>query len=93
MAADMRIIQRYIRRLDREPAAERHRIARVDDEVHDDLFDLPGIGMHPMQTVGQRGGKFNVLADDAPKHLLETANDLLEVGHPRFDHLSVAEGQ
>src|SRR5207253_3118340 len=30
--------------LDRELAAARHGVARVDDQVHDDLLELPGIG-------------------------------------------------
>ena len=32
--------------LDRQRAAVRHGVARVDREVHDDLLDLPAVGLH-----------------------------------------------
>ena len=35
-----------VRRLDRRACRPRHRVARVDDEVHDHLLDLPRVGLH-----------------------------------------------
>ena len=35
-----------VAQLDHDFAAVRHRIARVDDEVHEDLLDLRAVGEH-----------------------------------------------
>jgi hypothetical protein len=42
------------RRRDAQRAAVRHRVARVDDEVHQHLLDLPGVGLRTQAGDGAR---------------------------------------
>src|SRR2546425_7139480 len=51
--------------LDRELAATRHGVARVDDQVHDDLLELPGIDSDGSAGCLGREPQFDVLADQA----------------------------
>ena len=46
------VVELDVARLDGELAAARHRVARVDDEVHDHLLELAGIGQHARQRSG-----------------------------------------
>ena len=40
-----RLVELDVRRLDRQACRRRHRVPGVDDEVHEDLLELPGIGV------------------------------------------------
>ena len=80
-------------RLDRELAAARHRVARVDDEVHEDLLDLPGIGLHGAEVEAAHDRQLDVLAEEAAQHLLDAADRLVEVEDPRLEDLLPAERQ
>ena len=76
---------------DRQVPARGHRVARVDREVDQYLFDLAGIGDHQRQLVGQLGVQRDVLADRAAQHLLHVADDPVEIEHPGPDHLAAGE--
>ncbi len=54
MAPRERFVEHDIGRLEREPAALRHRIARVHREIDDDLLQLTGVGLH-QAAVADRG--------------------------------------
>ena len=53
--------------LDRDAATVGHRVARIDDEVHDHLLDLRAIGLHADVAVSARVLEHDVLADHAPQ--------------------------
>ncbi len=74
------------------PAA-RHGVAGVESEVHDDLLDLSGIGADGAQVVGGRGEHFDVFANQPPQQRIETQHDVVEIDHPRREHLLPAERQ
>ena len=85
--------QQEVRRRHFERAAIRHGIAGVDGEVEQHLLDLAGIDLDAPQIGRQRADELDVLADDAPEHVLERQHRHVEVEHLRHQHLTAAEGQ
>jgi hypothetical protein len=73
------LVGRELRRLDRQRAAVRHRVARVEREVDQHLIDLRRIGLHPAGVVGQAGLNLDALVDEPPNHLLDPAHGGVEV--------------
>jgi hypothetical protein len=53
---------------DRHSPAVGHRVARVDDEVHDDLFELPRIGLDRCARRVQFEDQLDSLAEQRAKH-------------------------
>jgi len=70
-----------------------HGVARVDGEVQEDLFEHAEVGLDG----GQRGGKVeiqrDVLAEDAPQHLADVADRLIQINELGLEHLLAAEGE
>ena len=63
--------------LDRQPAAVRHGVARIDREVEDRVFELAGIGMGAPQPAGQHGLDADRLAERAAQQLGHAGDQLL----------------
>ncbi len=78
---------------DGKPTAIRHGIPGVDGEVHNDLFDLAGVGLDPPQVWGQGRRQRDVSADEPPEHCLEIAHDAVQVEDLGLKHLLAAEGE
>ena len=85
--------QLAVRGGDRDPAALRHRVARVHHQVHQHLLDLARIGQHVPEggVVGEV--EHDVGADQAAEHAVGLANDIVEREHLRLEHLAPAEGE
>src|SRR5205085_8224251 len=64
--------------LDRQATAERHRVSRVDHEVHDHLFHLARIDLH-LRGGGLYEAKLDVLADHAAQQVLHAADDRAQI--------------
>jgi len=86
-------IERRIRGRDGELAARRHRIARVDDEVHEHLFDLSGIGAHAPEAGCRQRLELDVLTQNALEHLADAGEYFIEIEDLRRQHLLSAEGE
>ena len=80
-----------VRGLDRQLAAVRHRVARVDDQVHEHLLDLARVGLDAAERAAEDGDDLDVLADQAAQHLLHLADDVVQFQDPRLEHLLAAE--
>ena len=78
---------------DREPSALGHGVARVDDEVHEDLLELGAVGDNAPQRVIGLGGELDVLADETTQHRRHVADHGVEVEPPRLQHLLAAESE
>ena len=89
----MAAIRRGIAGFDRQAPALGHRVARVDDEVHDDLLDLSGVDPVSGRVALLRDRHHDVLADDAPQHRLDLLQRDVEVDHLGLQHLLAAEGE
>ena len=59
-----------------EPAAARHRVPRVDDQVDDHLLDLAAVHAHEQLLRGVVHGQLDVLADEPAQHAGRLVHDL-----------------
>jgi hypothetical protein len=59
-------LQAHVSRLDAQLAAVRHRVARVDHQIQDYLFDVPGICLYAIEVVVQHYRELDVLLDQSP---------------------------
>jgi hypothetical protein len=78
---------------DDQPAAARHGVAGVDDQVHKHLIDLAGVRPDVAQPRPQGDLQPDALAEHAAEHVLGLGHQGVEVQHPRGDDLLAAEGQ
>jgi hypothetical protein len=74
-------------------AARRQRIARVQHEVEDRLFDLRRIHFHCRRPIGQLAGQRDVLADETREHASQPGHGLIQVHILRHEDLFAAEGE
>ena len=79
--------------LDGELAAAGHGVAGIDDEVHDDLLDLAGIGVDIAERGIVGGGEFDVLADEAAQHFIHAGDDFVQLNDAGLEDLLAAEGE
>ena len=93
MPGGVGLVQDDIGRLESQIAALGHRVARVDDQVHDHLLDLPGVGLDAAQIGRRRDGQPDVLADQASQHLLKLHDDRVQIQDLGLEDLLPAEGQ
>ncbi len=70
-----------------------HRVARVRAQVHQDLFELPGIGPDPREGHSAADFDVDVAADQPPEQRLDRADDLVQVQYSRLQNLLAAECQ
>ncbi len=83
--------EREIVGADRQMTALRHRVARVDDEVHDHLLKLREIGAHGPQHRREAGRQRDVLADQPPQHLLDVLDHGVQIELDRLKDLPAPE--
>ena len=93
MPVGVRFVQFDIRSLDRQIASFRHRITGIDDQVQDDLFDLPRIRFDEAQSRLQDSLQMDVLADQGLEHGLKVRYHGIQVQHFQVLNLPAAEGQ
>ena len=74
-------------------ATERHRIARVDREVQQHLFDHAGVGAHVRRPRRVLELDDHILAKNPVEHSRQVANDDVHVDVPDLDRLTPAERQ
>ena len=90
---DRGLVKGHILSLDRDPAVSGQGIARVQHQVHDHLFYLARIGLHPSQLRFWAGDQLHVLTDQAAQHWLQVGHHLIEVQHAGLGYLPAAEEQ
>ncbi len=79
--------------LHRQLATLRHGILRIHDQVHDDLFELPGVGAGVSGVGGEARDQFDVFADQGPQQPLHVADHAVDVDDLQFQELLAAERQ
>jgi hypothetical protein len=77
--------------LDQQPAAARHRIACVEGEVRDHLFQLAPIRIDVHRRVGRGGHELDAFAENSPQELDHPTHDLSEVDDLRLEDLAFRE--
>ena len=93
MRRRVRVADLDIRRFNGQLAARGHGVPGVHDQVHEHLLQLAGIGAHGVQSRGQHRAHLDRLADQAPHDLVRGHHHLVEVEHPRRQHLLAGERQ
>ena len=81
-----------LRRFDRQQASVGHGIPGVHDQIHEDLFQLPGVGLHVTVIGVEADHQLDVFTDEAPKHAVYIADDRIQWEDFRFQRLLSAEG-
>ena len=82
-----------VRRPDRERAAVRHGVPRVQGEVDEHLLELARIRLNVPEVRAERGDDLDALADQAVQHLVGVDDDRVEVDDARLQHLLAPEGE
>ena len=62
----------------------RHRVARIDDEIHQHLFEMTGIGADMAQAGRQGCFEFDIFADEAAEHPFHLRHGRVEIQHGRL---------
>ena len=78
-------------RVDRESRRRRHRVARIDRQVQQDLLHLSRVDAHGCEVLAERHPDRDILADRAHQHALRVRDEFVEAHDPRFEHLLAAE--
>src|SRR5262249_44900595 len=87
------VVDADVGRAQREFAAQRHGVARIDREIDDHLFELSDIGLGRPEIAHLRNVERHVLADQAPQQNGEIRERLAEVDHLRAQGLLARERQ
>jgi hypothetical protein len=82
-----------VRGADRDRPVPGDRVARVDDEVDDQLLELRRIRDDRLQLGLNDRVERDVLADQPTEHLLREDDDVVQVERARVEDLPAAEGQ
>ncbi len=80
-------------RLDGQDAAFRHRVARVDHQVHDHLLELARVHRDHRQRRIKGGADLDILPEHAGQHAMQVVEDLVDVHQLRLQHLAPREGE
>ncbi len=78
-------------RAQRELAAERHGVARIDREIDDHLLELADVGLDRPEVAHLRDGERHVLADQPAQQHREIRQRLAEIDHLRAQGLLARE--
>src|SRR6266436_3601378 len=73
------LIHSHIACLDAQLSPVRQSIARIDYQIQNYLFDLPGVCVYAVERGIQHHCELDVLLDQASDHLLGIGNDLVNV--------------
>src|SRR5579872_5967400 len=93
LSADVVAAQGDVGGLDSDLAALRHGVLRIDNEVHDDLFDLTGVGACSSQIGCQLGLQLNSFADERLQGALHIGDNAIHIHDLQFEQLFTTESQ
>ena len=77
----------------RQTPTRRHRVSRIQHQVHQHLFELSAVGADGAQPGGQNRHQVHVLADQPAEHRAHVGDQGVQVEHDRLQHLLAAEGE
>ena len=87
------VVEHHVRRLDHEPAAGGHRVAGVDDEVHQHLLELAAVHLDGADVRLGAHVDRDVLADQPAEHLVQLGDERVDVEERRFHELLPGEAE
>ena len=78
---------------DVDPSAADDRVAGVEEEVHEELLDLPAVRVDPDRLGGRGGGDRDAVAERPPEQVDDLADEHGEIERLRAAGLAAAEEQ
>ena len=93
MIACVRGVEINVACFDEDAAAVGQGVARIHDQIHDDLFDLARIGLDGSEILRDKCLHLDVFAHQSAKELVEIYDDSVEIEDFRTQNLLAAEGQ
>src|SRR5206468_9913314 len=91
--ARVRRVENNVAGFDEDAAAVEEGVARVHDQIHNDLFDLARVGLDGSEIFGDERLHLNVFVHQSAKELVEIHNNRVEIEDFRPQNLLAAEGQ
>ena len=86
-------IEMNIRGFDRQLAAIRHRVARIDGEIEDRELELIGIGMRPPNAAAQNGFDRDLLAEGPAQQVRHAGDEPAEIDRFGIERLLARKGE
>jgi hypothetical protein len=80
-------------RRDPQAAAIRHRVARVQRQVHDHLVELRRVDPHAPARLLQREVELHAAAEQPAQHRADGGHRLVQLHHARLQRLLACEGE
>ena len=77
----LRSVELDVAGFDRQLSPGRHRVARVDDQIHDHELDLVRIDADQPEALTRHDRKLDVFSDHAHQHAIQIAEQLIQVQH------------
>ena len=93
MAADRPGVQAGIAGADGQPALAAHRVARIDGQVEQCVFHIPGVGQRVPQVGGNHRVDLDAFAQRAAQHVVHATHQPAGIDHLRRQRLASAKGQ
>ena len=93
MSGSPYLVWKHLTGIDGQGAAMRHRVASVDGQVEQHLFELHGVGLDPSRTGVELEHDRDVFADQALEQCHKIADHAMQIQRDRVQHLLAAEGQ
>ncbi len=78
---------------DGEFAAVGHGIAGIDDQIHQHLPDVAGVGLDASDCFSGNNRHFDVLVNEPPQHFVQVLDHVIEVEHDGLHRLFAAEDE
>src|SRR5216684_7308231 len=91
--ARVRRVEINVAGLDEDATTVGEGVARVHDQIHNDLFDLARVGLDGSEIVGDERLHLDVFVHQPAKKLVEIHDDGVEIENFRPQNLLAAEGQ
>ena len=91
--ARMLFVNADSRRAQSDRTAFGHRLARIDQEVAEDLVDYSGVGHHQREVLPATLFDFNVVAEEAGGHHELALDDFIQIKRLRLHRVTAHQGQ
>src|ERR1700722_8703985 len=93
MLPDIFVVEEGVACFNRQPAFAVHRVASVDREVQNRIFQLIWVDEAVPQSTRDYRLDFDLTTQGATKHLIHASNQTTDVHHSRLQRLSPREGE
>ena len=87
------LVERRVGGFDGDPAAVRHRVARIHHEIDDRIVEMARVGERRPQPGGEHGLDLDRLADRADQHVRHVGDRPVDVEPGRRERLLAGEGK